>query len=138
MCSSDLQYLPDEFERIVEDVKATGRMFVESEMAILGATHEDIGGVLAERWNLPLLLREVTQYHHKPSPAREGYTMSAIVHAADIFVRAMDYGNGGDNKIPLMSDEVWKDIGLRGVPLQPLLSAIDDEVQKASALLEFV
>jgi len=61
--------------------------------------------------------------HHAPDATQEFYTLSGIVHTADILVRALDIGNGGDDKIPIMSDVVLErpwvgkpraPIGLRG------------------------
>ncbi len=129
------QYLPGEFCAVADHARSKDVLFLDAENTLLGITHQDIGALLAERWNLPIDLREVIRYHHQPSLCSP---MTAIVHAADIMVRAMDYGNGGDEKIPLMSDEVWKSLGLRATTLKPILASIDDEVQRASGLLDMI
>jgi hypothetical protein len=50
-------------------------------------------------------------------------------------VRALDCGNGGDSKIPIMSDNVWKSLGLDSTPLGHVFEAINDEIQKASVFI---
>jgi HD-like signal output (HDOD) protein len=130
------QYLAAEFGQIVQLTNHMGQLFVESERQLFGATHMDIGGYLAESWNLPENLQYSVKFHHIPSKSRNHFMMTAIVHTADIFVRAMDYGNGGDAKIPSIDTVVWESLGLGSVPLEPLLEAISDEVEKATIFMQ--
>ncbi|MDK3158844.1 HDOD domain-containing protein [Kamptonema cortianum] len=40
---------------------------VESvEQRVLGTTHAELGGILAERWNFPEILIEMIRFHHEP------------------------------------------------------------------------
>ena len=92
--------------------------------------------MLAQRWNLPNELQQAIVHHHNPQPSHSDYMITGIVHAADIFVRAMDFGNGGDNKIPIMSENVWRNLGLEHMPLGPLIESINDEVDKATIFMQ--
>lgn len=130
------QYLPDDFRDAYLYAKEKNILFFESEKALFDVTHQEIGSFLAQRWNLPKDLQNAIKFHHDPSPTREHYTMTAIVHCADIFIRALDYGNGGDSKIPIMSDHVWKNLGLDAIPLSQLFEAINDEIEKASVFVQ--
>jgi HD-like signal output (HDOD) protein len=130
------QYLPEEFHDAYVYAKESSILFFESENALFDVTHQEIGGFLAQRWNLPTDLQNAVKFHHNPSPSHDHYMMTAIVHCADIFIRALDYGNGGDNKIPYMSENVWKSLGLDSIPLSHLFEAINDEVEKASVFVQ--
>lgn len=132
------QYLPDEFSRIVLNVKKKDILFVDSEREIIGMTHQEIGGTVVARWNLPRNLQEVVNFHHQPLPSREFYTITSIVHCADILVRALDCGSGGDSKIPLVSEGAWQKLGLGNISLPLLLEEMTDEIQKATALMALV
>jgi HD-like signal output (HDOD) protein len=131
-------YLPTEFSQVVQHTLANDCLFYESEKEVLHITHEEIGGLVAERWNLPKNLQLAVKMHHCPQQAEGFPTVAGIVHASDIFARAMDFGNGGDNKIPQMSEAVWTNLGLESIQLQPLLEDIDEEMNKASVFMQLV
>jgi putative nucleotidyltransferase with HDIG domain len=130
------QYLPKEFAIAVNNCAEKDILLYESEKEIFDITHPEIGGILTQRWNLPPELQQSVMYHHNPSPTHSHYMVSAIVHCADILVRALDYGNGGDRKIPVMSENVWRNLGLEHLPLQLLLEAVSDEYEKAMVFMQ--
>jgi len=130
------QYLPEQFKSIIHQTRQKQSLFYQSEKELFDITHQEIGGYLAERWNLPPNLQNAIMYHHIPMPSRENYLTTAIVHCADIFVRALDYGNGGDEKIPLMSDNVWKNLGLDTLSIPSLFEGIHDEIEKATVFIQ--
>lgn len=130
------QYLPEEFAKALTLTKEKNILFFESEKELFDVTHQEVGAYLTQRWNLPQNLQNSVKFHHNPQPSRDHYMMTAIVHCADIFVRALDYGNGGDEKIPVMSENVWKNLGLEDAQLNPLFDAIHDEIEKATIFLQ--
>lgn len=134
----EARYLPKEFAEIVKTTQQKEILFYESESELFAVTHEDIGGILAERWNLPQNLRQAVLHHHAPVPNRDHYMVSAVVQCADVFVRAMDYGNGGDQRIPELSPQVWKDVGLENMALPSLLDSISDDIDKATVFMQMV
>jgi HD-like signal output (HDOD) protein len=130
------QYMPKEFAAIVSNCLSKDILFYESEKELYDIAHPEIGGILTQRWNLPTELQQAVLFHHNPSPTHNHYMVAAIVHCADILIRALDYGNGGDRKIPQMSENVWRNLGLEHLPLQPLLEAIADEYNKAMVFMQ--
>jgi HD-like signal output (HDOD) protein len=67
--------------------------FMEQELAVFGATHEDFGAGLCERWKFPRCLTVVTGFHHRVMQApEESRVLPAIVHVADRL--AADVGGG--------------------------------------------
>jgi HD-like signal output (HDOD) protein len=130
--------LPIEFDLVVQNTVKKECLFYESEKEVLHITHEELGGIVAERWNLPQNLRDAVRAHHSPIIDGAFSTTAGIVHAADIFVRAMDYGSGGDDSIPQMSDVVWNNLGFDAINLSALLDDIDAEVDKASVFMQLV
>lgn len=130
------QHLPKEFDKIVQNVKKNNILIYESEKQLYGTTHQEIGGLITENWNLPATLQYAVSNHHIPSKTQKHYIATAIVHCADILVRAMDYGNGGDNKIPTIADHVWKTLGLNEKTLPPILEDINEEFEKATIFMQ--
>ena len=130
------QYMPQEFNFAIDQSRKNTQLFYETEKKLFDSTHEEVGGYLAERWNLPMDLQNAVKFHHNPQPSHDHYMVTAIVHCADIIVRALDYGNGGDDCMPMISDNVWKNLGLDNVNLLSLLENVHDEIEKASVFIQ--
>src|SRR6185369_6431828 len=88
--------MPDVFDHIVTRAMAEGRSFRAVEHELLGTDHGEIASWLMERWRFPAVLAEPIALHHAPSRARVAHDETAIVHVANVLVRALAYGNGGD------------------------------------------
>lgn len=79
------RFFKNEFKRIVEIARETDLTFMEAEESVLGVTHAEIGGWLAERWNLPDHLTEAISQHHTPERAAKNPALVALIHCADVF-----------------------------------------------------
>jgi HD-like signal output (HDOD) protein len=95
------RYFRNEYKRIVEISRDTDLTFLEAEESVLGVTHAEIGGWLAERWNLPDHLVEAISLHHTPSKAKRNLDLVAIIHSADVFgvrmaERPVEFDKGAD------------------------------------------
>ncbi|MDR0330982.1 MAG: HDOD domain-containing protein [Chitinispirillales bacterium] len=126
------QIVPNEFNNVIECADKTKTLFYDSECKLLGISHQQIGGMLIEQWRLPTKILDAVANHHTP---HGGSLLTAVVHCADIFARALGYGNGGDNKMPKVSDSAWESLGLDGVNLEKLLGSIGKEWEKAEVYL---
>jgi HD-like signal output (HDOD) protein len=130
------QNLPKEFEAVMQLTTQKDQLFYESEMALFEASHQEIGGILVENWNLPVSLQGAVKFHHTPAMAGSGVTIAGVVHLADILVRALDLGNGGDQKIPAISEQVWQELGMQNISLQPILENIYEEFERATIFMQ--
>ncbi len=130
------QFMPEEFMSIFHRSKERKDLFYNSELKLYDTTHQEIGGELAKLWRLPSHLHNAIMYHHNPSTKHDGYLLTSIVHCADVFVRALDYGNGGDDKVPLIDESVWRNLGLDSVSLPALFDNIREEVKKAEIFFQ--
>lgn len=78
------RYFNNEFQRIIEITRETDLNVLEAEESVMGVSHGDVGGWLAERWNLPEHLAESIAFHHTPSKAKINPDLVALVHCADV------------------------------------------------------
>jgi putative nucleotidyltransferase with HDIG domain len=131
-------FFPEEFETVFKSARSGNILFLKAERESLDITHDEIGAIVAKRWNLPANLQSTVRSHHCPSPGAEGYTMTAIVHVADILTRAMGTGNGGDEKVPPILESAWNELGFDHIPLGSLLEAIDEEFDKATIFMQIL
>lgn len=76
------------------------RDMVSAEHEILGFDHTDIGDELAQKWNLPEVIRECIAYHHMPVKAKNFPTEVALVHIANVIAGLpySDFPDAGDLK----------------------------------------
>jgi len=131
----EMMFLPDEFARITERVRAEGVLISSAEQDLLGCTHADIGRLLAERWNLPAKLVGVIARHHTPSAA-EAFAMEAsVVHLADIFTRAIDLGSGGDDKVPPLDKAAWELLKLKTGAVDAIMASMLTEFDDIRSFL---
>jgi len=132
------QYMPEKFVEVLNVVHTRDCLIAEAEMEVLGATHADVGAWLFEKWNLSKGLIETTRCHHNPALAGENTKLAEIIHLADILIRAMRFGNGGDNRIPMISESAWKSLGLQHSDFDDLFLQTHAEIEKAMIFLDFI
>ena len=132
------QYLPEKFGEVGALVRARDILIVEAEMSVLGVTHADVGAWLFEKWNLSKGLVDAVRHHHNPALAGESQRFAEIVHVGDVLVRALRFGNGGDQKIPAISESAWASLGLSESELDALLAQTSQEIEKAMVYLDFI
>jgi putative nucleotidyltransferase with HDIG domain len=78
------QYFPDSYQQI-ENATEAGVDNLEAEKEILGITHAEIGGKMAQRWDFPAPLVDAVTHHHDQN-WKINPRLGMILHYADLFV----------------------------------------------------
>ncbi|GAB4559198.1 MAG: HDOD domain-containing protein [Anaerolineae bacterium] len=78
------------------ELQQRGMSFLELEREVTGMDHAQLGGRIAEHWNLPELLREAIACHHDPASAENDQRLATIVHLADAGALMLGVGLGHD------------------------------------------
>jgi putative nucleotidyltransferase with HDIG domain len=108
-----------------------------TEQRIIGTTHMEAGGFLAEKWNLPPYLIDVIVWHHEPTNARFK-DITALISVADLLSKAKQLSYGGDSMSFILSDqEGWGMLKRNGYPMAKIdlealtleMDSVADEVQ---------
>ncbi|MDR1037336.1 MAG: HDOD domain-containing protein [Deltaproteobacteria bacterium] len=120
--------LPEEMRLVQEKVESEDIRFYEAEGLVLDFDHAEIGQWLAEHWNLPESIAEPMRLHHRPEKAVLKPEWTAIVHMADIMVRAKGFGHAGDDMVPPVSQRAWEILGLRKTDFLPILEKLDPKL----------
>ncbi len=126
------QYAKPEMAKVMKVISQKNCLFLEAEKEALGATHQELGSWLCGKWNLPKDLTASVTFHHRPAGAGDHMQITSIIHLADLLVRALAIGSGGDNKIPRIDSEAWAKLGLKEQDLSQILKAVEEEVEKAN------
>lgn len=134
------KYMHDEFLMVLKAVNERGLSIREAELDVLGVDHAKIGGKIADRWNLPPMLREVIRHHHDPpadmANAFEQGKIIGAIHMANIITRVKHFGHGGDEKVPEPNQILWESCGLNETDLKDILERVDQEFVNAAAFIE--
>ncbi|MCU7497144.1 MAG: HDOD domain-containing protein [Ignavibacteria bacterium] len=86
------KYFNSEFIKIQELAEQENLSYKQAQQEVIGLEHQQIGNLLAQRWNLPLSLSDSILYHHTPSMAEQNVPLAAIVHLADYMTVKLDTG----------------------------------------------
>ncbi len=126
--------LPTEYQHIQEVVNEKKIPMREAELEILGIGHPEIGGYLARQWNLPDRLVIPIESHHEPSRSSDFSNISAIIHFADILIRAVGFGSGGDPWVPALDHQAWEQIKLGKTVTRRVLEELDQRLAELGNL----
>jgi HD-like signal output (HDOD) protein len=131
-------YAPQDFDAAARLAVEKDILFIEAESLLLDYTHTDTGRLLAERWHLPTMVTEVIRFHHAPDQAGEFVQEAAVVHLADILCRALQYGSGGDRRIPALDPNAWDSVGISEDSIETLMVEIESGYNDISSFTDAI
>ena len=126
-------HAPDQFTRALALAREQRMHLYQAEQEVLGATHAEIGRMLAERWGLPRTLVSGIALHHGEQET-ESSGMAACIQTADVVCKTLRLGFAGD---PLTRPVDWNEDG--PVNVKELVEAMPDlneELDKARVFLQ--
>jgi len=130
------QHLTEDLTRVMQKVKADDCLFSDAENELLEYDHNQLGGLLLDRWNLPPAMVETARLYHTPSQAETAPALCAIVHFADIMSRALCMGFSGDSKIPRLDQTAFGLLKLSWDDVPVLMDQAVDEYNSAGAFFD--
>lgn len=90
------EYVAREFAEIMRLLTERKTNFSEAEQQVLGFSHAAIGGMVAEKWQLPEPIVRCIRYHHEPSVLEPPDWLTDIVYLADCVCLMLGIGLGSD------------------------------------------
>jgi HD-like signal output (HDOD) protein len=125
-------HYPREFDAAASLAKQDGLGLPEAELAALETDHGELGGVLIAHWGLPEVIAGPIAVHHRvPAAPEEHRWGAAVIEVADQLCTAA--GQGLDE--PLVGEPDWAAAGIRLADAEKVTSAVQVELQRASAML---
>jgi putative nucleotidyltransferase with HDIG domain len=118
--------LQEDYGHLIANLENKGLMMVEAERELLETDHAEIGEWLGRTWLLPEKLIEPIACHHHVEKSVLHQTKTAVVHVADVLIKASGFGFSGDNLVPRIQPVAWKRLGLD----ETLLKAIIEETEE--------
>lgn len=128
--------VPEKASLIEEAIEKKEISVYEAEEDILEFNHAMVGKWLSQKWNLPPALADPIAYHHAPGLARSAPTQTAIVHLADILVRARGFGSGGDSLVPQIDAKAWGALHISDPLLEEIINEMDDKLEDTEDMFD--
>ena len=92
--------LPRAFPRVLAIAHESKASLASVETEQLGASHAELGGHLAEQWNLPPSIVAAIRWHHNPASSGPYRPFVTLVQLADEMVRDIGVGFSGNFQEP--------------------------------------
>jgi len=120
--------LQQDFSQLSALVDGKGYTMQEAEQNLLETDHAEIGGWLARSWLLPEKLIEPVAFHHQVEKSSAHRTKTAVVHLADVLIKASGFGFSGDRLVPQIQPVAWNKLGMTDALLETIIVEIEDKL----------
>ena len=130
------QFLTEDFEKLMINVIKTDSLIYKKEKRVIGYTHTEVGMLLAKKWKMTDKIVNIIAYHHRPLLSTTYAREAAIVNLADIIVRALGIGSGGDNQIPIMEEDIFKLTGLSIDKIDAVMELVEQRFKETKTLFQ--
>jgi HD-like signal output (HDOD) protein len=100
------RYFPQVMGLILADARRSNASVMQSERALAGKSHTQIGKKLIQKWKLPYGLENNVLYHHNPS-ASPNPEAAAVVQMADIIMHGLGFSGSGEHRVPGFDAPAW-------------------------------
>ncbi|MGQ9484324.1 MAG: HDOD domain-containing protein [Desulfosoma sp.] len=104
--------VPDYFDTIYLLVRERQITFLEAEREVIGINHQDLGALIAHRWNFPSEVQVGIRFHHSPLDAKHHQDVAAILYAANRIVHSIGIGVSAGDFLQPDADEVLQKLGI--------------------------
>jgi len=130
------QYMQEDFQQTMSFAVEQAVSFSDAECEILGIDHAAIGGVLAERWDLPPQYVAAIRHHHEPLRAKDHLAITCLVHVADMIALELGLGLGADGLLYPLVPEAFDIIGLTPERYSEVVETVGAAAGEADSLLD--
>lgn len=100
----------------------------EAEREVIDTDHAEIGSWLAKSWFLPDKLSEPIAFHHNVVQSENHRIKTAVVHIADVLIKASGFGNSGDSYVPQIQKVAWDVLKLNDHILAEVVAELEDKL----------
>ena len=118
----------DDYRQLLALIRNRGFSMIEAERELLGTDHAEVGAWLAKCWHLPDKLIEPIARHHDVGASLCHRTKTAVVHFADILIKASGFGFGGDDLVPRIQPLAWEQLAMTESILEEIVAELEDKL----------
>ena len=126
---------PTEFRNAVADAAKREVLIGEVEHEVFGMSHAEVGGSLADHWNLPESVSEAIRGHHEVEGAADTSTLTCIVAVADGLTYRADLGESSNGCVPAISPALMDSLGLTEVHCEQVVAELIENREKIEGFI---
>lgn len=115
-----------DYDQLLALIETKGISIRDGEMELLATDHAEVGAWLAKSWHLPEKLTEPVACHHQVEKSTNHQLKTAVVHLADVLIKASGFGCSGDDFVPRIQPVAWERLGMN----ESLLAEIVEELEE--------
>jgi putative nucleotidyltransferase with HDIG domain len=82
------------YAKLLDETEKQHRSLLESEKAVLGVQHAEVGGRLLSRWKFPDVIVSAVWFHHQPKGAAPHERVAACVHLGNVIAHFLGHSYG--------------------------------------------
>jgi putative nucleotidyltransferase with HDIG domain len=120
--------LEEDYSLLTFRIKEKELTMVEAERELFDTDHAEIGEWIAQTWLLPEKLIEPIACHHNVEKSAVQRTKTAVVHIADILIKASAFGYSGDDIVPQIQPAAWNKLGITEPVLEEIIEKVEDKL----------
>lgn len=130
------QYDHENYVKVLSESSTTfGSSLLALEEKHCEISHQEIGYIVAEGWNLPQTLADVLKYHHNPLDCPNNKILTSVIYMGNIFAYfILDFDT---IDISAFDPSVTEYLGLNSDEIFQMYSEISEEVQDIGDLESF-
>ena len=131
-----IRVLPERYAQAYEESKYYGVKLTFSEMAHLGSTHADVGGLMARKWGLDPKLVEVIERHHEPrmEVCKENPALDLVI-IANSLCKQVGLGISGSPVVEEWAFKLAEGLGFSQSLLDEIAGRLPDALKNAAIFL---
>lgn len=132
------QFMHNDFVKVLVAAGKDGSLIKDAENKILQFDHQDTGKFLARKWKLPESFLQVISLHNSPekcSKENKNFPLVSAVHVADVIVRSLKIGYGGDEYVPPLHRDSWDVLGFSKGYIEVLMQETEKAFDEVSIVL---
>ncbi len=129
------QFFPDIFRNALETAKERKQPLHHVLQESIGINHAEIGGLIAEHWQLPVPLVNAIRLHHSPEEAADDEYFVHLVQLANYFCHKNMIGASGNPKPDEPYEGSLKALGIENQDLDQVWDFLNIGAQKINLFL---
>ena len=120
----------------VANPKLDGRGLISAERKTLGIDHQELGELIARRWQFPKEVVEAIGHHHNPQAVTHDADLAMVAYMADRIVNDMDQEYAETNPLEPEGDPVFAQWKLDSADIEKLQNKIVDAMEGIQHFLD--